>query len=61
MSGKCVVWKIDNDEHVAGLAYSAGGNKFMIKFTDGTQDYWTQDEVISKMVGKLGTKTFNFD
>jgi len=62
LSGKTVVWKLnDEDEHVAGLAWSLNNDTYLIRFTDGQEATWPVDQVIQKMVGQPGTKQYVFD
>ena len=62
LSGKTVVWRLnDNDEHVAGLAWSISGDTYLIRFTDGLEETWPADQVMQRMVGQPGTKQYVFD
>ena len=62
LSGKTVVWRInDNDEHEAGLAWSVSSDAYLIRFTDGTEENWSVEQVLQRMVGQPGTKQFTFD
>jgi len=61
LSGKTVVWKLDDDEHIAGLAWHLDGDRYLIKFTDGSEETWDRSQVLQKMVGVPGTKVFQYD
>ena len=61
LSGKTVVWKLDDDEHTAGLAWHLSGDSYLIRFTDGSEETWDRSQVLQKMVGTPGTKAFQYD
>jgi len=61
LSGKTVVWKLIESEHVAGLVWHVQGENYLIRFTDGTEEQWSYSDVIQRMVGIPGTKSFVFE